>query len=91
MINKRKNLTLISIECVFKRKESNKIKIELLNDKNKKIKIYFDFFWNKDTPEGIIQELIDDAGIEINNKYEFISFLTILNNKNSRILKIKNI
>ena len=90
MKNKREKLTLISIECVSKKENSNKIKIELLNNKNKKIEIYFELFWNKDTPEGIIQELIDDANIEINNKDDFINFLTILNKKDSRIMKIKS-
>ena len=83
-------LTLTSIECVFKKDKSNRIKMELLNDNKKKIEIYFELFWNKDTPEGIIQELIDDAGIEINNKDDFINFLTILNKKNVRIMKIKS-
>lgn len=90
MINKREKLTLISIECISKKENSNKIKIELLNDKNKKIEIYFEFFCNKDTPEGVIKELIDDANIEINNKHDFINFLTIVNKKNSRIMKIKS-
>ena len=81
--------TLISIECFLKKEKSNRIKIELLNDKRQKIEIYFDLFWEKDTPEGIIKELINDVDIEINNKDDFIKYCQIINKKSPRIMKIK--
>lgn len=92
MINKKlETLTLTSIECVLKKEKSNRIKIELRNGKKKKIEIYFDLFWEKDTPEDIIKELLNDAYIEINNKDDFINYLTILNTKETRIIKVKSI
>tara|TARA_Y100000991_G_C21969497_1_gene348642 strand:+ start:1949 stop:2236 length:288 start_codon:yes stop_codon:yes gene_type:complete len=82
-------LTLTSIECVFKKDKSNRIKMELLNDNKKKIEIYFELFWNKDTPENIIKELLNDARIEIKNEKDFIKYLNILNKKDPRLIKIK--
>ena len=91
MIKKNiEKFTLNSIECVLKKEKSNRIKIELLNDKRRKIGIYFELFWDKDTPKDILQELINDAGIEINNKDDFINSLTILNKKNTRIMKVQS-
>ena len=83
-------LTLTSIECVFKKDKSNRIKMELLNDNKKKIEIYFELSWNKDTPENIIKELLNDAEIKIKNEKDFIKYLNIFNKKNPRLIKIKN-
>ena len=80
---------LISIECISKKEKSNKIKLELVNNKRRMIEIYFYLFWEKDTPEGIIRELLDDTNIEICNQNDFINYLNIFNKKNVRIIKIQ--
>ena len=63
---------------------------DVSNLNHKKQCIKFPIYWDKDTPEKLLEELKSDADIIITNPAEFIKLISIFHKPNPRITAIQN-
>lgn len=76
---------ITGIKCIYKNKDYNTLEMNLINDVNNNILISFDYYWNNDSFEEIINDLKIEEQIIIINPKDLKYYLNIFSKYYPRI------